>query len=140
LIQYRTTAGSLFAGTRNGAAWSIGVSNNLSSTRTFDHDTATGNTVSSGNVTAFSDERLKKDWSILPADFIERVVAVKCGTYTRIDTGERQAGVSAQDMLDILPEVVHRGEDGTLSLAYGNAALVAVIKLSERVLALEARG
>jgi hypothetical protein len=101
-----------------------------------------------GNVTAYSDERLKKDWSPLPADFIERLAKVKAGTYTRIDSGERQAGSSAQEWQKLLPEVVMESTDEakTLALAYGNAALVAAVKLAERavklaerVVALEAR-
>jgi hypothetical protein len=99
--------------------------------------TDAGNFTATGNVTAFSDERLKTDWSDLPIDFVDRLAAVKHGTYTRIDNGERQAGSSAQDWQKLLPEVILEGEDGTLSLAYGNAALVACIKIAQRVLALE---
>jgi len=98
-----------------------------------------GNFTATGNVTAYSDERLKMDWADLPADFIERLAFVKHGTYTRKDTGERQAGASAQDMQHLLSEVVGEGPDGFLSLAYGNAALVAAVQLSMRVIDLEAR-
>lgn len=94
-----------------------------------------GNFTATSNVTAYSDERLKKDWAALPEDFIERLSAVKCGTYTRIDTSERQAGSSAQDWQSLLPEVVTDGDH--LSLAYGNAALVSVIALAQRMLRLE---
>jgi hypothetical protein len=96
-----------------------------------------GNVTYAGNVTAYSDENLKKDWLPLADDFIDRLAESKFGTYTRIDSGERQAGASAQDWQKILPEVVSRGRDGTLSLAYGNAALVACMKLAQRVLSLE---
>jgi hypothetical protein len=92
-----------------------------------------------GNVTAFSDERLKRDWAPLPPGFLDRLALVKYGTYTRTDSGERQAGVSAQDFKRLLSEVVSEDAEGTLSMSYGNAALVAVIALTERVLALEAR-
>lgn len=98
---------------------------------------SSGNLTASANVTAYSDERLKKDWADLPADFIERLAKIKHGTYTRTDTQERQAGASAQDWQKLLPEVVIEGKH--LSLAYGNAALVSAIKLAERVLALESR-
>jgi hypothetical protein len=91
--------------------------------------------VAAGNVTAYSDERLKKDWSSVGSDFVERLAEVKSGTYTRIDTGERQAGASAQAMKELLPEVVV-GKD-TLSLAYGNAALVAAIELAKQVVELK---
>jgi hypothetical protein len=93
------------------------------------------NLVCGGNVTAFSDERLKKDWSSIGLDFIEKLAQVKSGTYTRIDTGERQTGASAQDMQKILPEAVQDGE--YLSLAYGNAALIAAIELAKQVVELK---
>jgi hypothetical protein len=93
-----------------------------------------------GTVTANSDERLKTDWANLPADFLERLAGVKSGTYTRLDTGARQAGSSAQDWQKLLPEVVSVGDDeqGTLSLGYGNAALVAAVELAKVVVELRA--
>lgn len=99
-----------------------------------------GNLTAAGNITANSDERLKKDWEHLAEDFLYRVARVKIGTYTRIDSGERQAGASAQDMQAILPEVVPvNQETGVLSLAYGNVALLTAIKLAQKVEALEQR-
>jgi hypothetical protein len=94
---------------------------------------------SRGNVTAYSDERLKKDWAPVAGDFVDRLAKVKHGTYTRTDSEERQAGVSAQDWQKLLAETVLTSADGFLSVAYGNAALVAAVKLAERVVALEAR-
>jgi hypothetical protein len=101
---------------------------------------ANGNFTAVGTVTANSDERIKTDWAGLPADFIERLAGVKAGTYTRLDTGARQAGSSAQDWQKLLPEVVTVGEDeqGTLSLGYGNAALVAAVELAKVVVELRA--
>jgi hypothetical protein len=96
-----------------------------------------GNFTATANVTAYSDERLKKDWSSVGSDFIERLSQVKSGTYTRIDSGERQAGASAQDMQKLLAETVQTSEDGILSLAYGNAALVAAIELAKQVVELK---
>lgn len=104
----------------------------------FTADTS-GNFVARGNVTAYSDERLKKDWADLPADFLEQLAKVKHGTYTRTDSEERQMGVSAQSMRGFASEAVMEDSEGRLSLAYGNAALVAAVKLAERVVALEAR-
>lgn len=98
--------------------------------------TATG-TITGTNITGSSDERLKRDWKDLPADFIEQLAGVKHGTYTRVDNGERQAGVSAQSLLPVLPEAVHGAS--ILSVAYGNAALVAAIKLAREVISLRDR-
>jgi hypothetical protein len=98
-----------------------------------------GNLTMAGNVTAYSDERLKKDWEPVAEDFVDRLAEVKHGSYTRLDSEERQAGVSAQDWQKLLAETVQTDADGFLSVAYGNAALVAAVKLAERVVALEAR-
>jgi hypothetical protein len=92
-----------------------------------------GNLTMAGNVTAYSDERLKKDWAPIYEGFIEHLAAIRAGTYTRIDSGERQAGVSAQAMREILPEVVSEDNEGTLALAYGNAALVAAVELAKEL-------
>ena len=98
-----------------------------------------GTFTSSGNITAYSDESLKKDWSPVATDFVARLADIKHGTYTRIDSGERQAGASAQDWQKLLPEVVSAGADGILSLAYGNAAVVSVIELAKRVVEQDSR-
>lgn len=100
-----------------------------------------GNLTMANNVTAYSDERLKTDWLELPADYVERLAEVKSGTYTRVDNQSRQAGSSAQAWLALLPEVVQVGGDEakTLSLAYGNAALVSAVELAKKAVAQEAR-
>jgi len=97
---------------------------------------ANGDLTATGNVTANSDERLKQNWRDLPADFLERLAEVKMGIYDRKDTGETQAGVSAQAMRTLLSPVVREGTDGMLSVAYGNAALVAAVKLASEVVSL----
>lgn len=102
-----------------------------SSTKPLTFNPSTGDFTAAGNITAYSDERLKKDWVPFPVDFVNRLAKTKNGTYTRVDGGERQAGSSAQDWQKLLPEVVHGGE--YLSLAYGNAALVSAIELAKRV-------
>jgi hypothetical protein len=97
-----------------------------------------GNGTFSGNVTAYSDERLKTDWADVSIGFVEKLAKVKSGTYTRIDTGARQAGVGAQSLQPLLPEVVL--DDGPhLAVAYGNAALVSAVELAKYVTALEQR-
>jgi hypothetical protein len=96
-----------------------------------------GNLTMAGNVTAYSDERLKKDWSPIYDGFVDRLAVIRAGTYTRIDSGERQAGVSAQAMRELLPEVVSEDNDGTLALAYGNAAMVSAIELAKELVMLK---
>lgn len=103
---------------------------------TFDDN---GTFTATANVTAYSDERLKTDWAEMPENFIECVASVKSGTYTRTDLDKRQAGSSAQDWAEFLPEVVtvEEDENQTLSLAYGNAAVVSVVELAKAVVKLK---
>ena len=100
-------------------------------------DTA-GNFTARGNVTAYSDERLKADWAPLPDDFTDRLADLRHGSYTRIDSHERQVGVSAQSLQALLPEAVLQVDGGMLSVAYGNAALVACVALARELRALKA--
>jgi len=99
---------------------------------------STGNAVFSQNVTSNSDERLKEDWLELPGDFVADLATLKSGTYARTDSGLRHAGVGAQSLQKILPEAVIENENGILSVAYGNAALVACVELAKEVMRLRA--
>ena len=96
--------------------------------------------VASGNVTAYSDERLKTNWSAMPENFVERLAKVRVGTYDRID-GERirQVGVSAQSLRPLLPEAVIEGTDDfkTLKVSYGNAAMASAVELAKEVVSLK---
>lgn len=96
-----------------------------------------GNLIMVGNVTGYSDERLKTDWVTPSHDFIHRLAQVKTGTYTRVDTGDRQAGVSAQSLQEVLPEAVTESVSGMLSVAYGNAALYTCVVLAKEVVRLK---
>jgi hypothetical protein len=102
---------------------------------------STGNFTAGGNVTAYSDERLKTNWRGLQADFIEQLATVKAGVYDRTDTDVpvTQVGVTAQALRPVLPNAVLEDVDGMLSVAYGNAALVSAVELAKRVVEQEAR-
>ena len=89
-----------------------------------------------GNVTAYSDERLKKDWETLPTNFVEELAKIKSGTYTRIDSGERQVGVGAQSLQAILKEAVSEKEE-YLGVHYGNAAMASAVELAKEVVNLK---
>jgi hypothetical protein len=91
-----------------------------------------GNMTAAGNVTAFSDERLKKDFQ-LEALTLEQILEVSPESFTRIDTGERQAGVRAQALQQVIPLAVYTHEDGTLSVDYGRAAMLMVLNLALEV-------
>jgi len=99
---------------------------------------ASGNFTARGNVTAYSDERVKKNWRPVQENLIEKISAVKSGVYDRTDSELTQVGVSAQSLREVLPEAVLESNGGELSVAYGNAALVAVIELAKEVIKLKA--
>ena len=81
---------------------------------------SSGNFTATGDVTAFSDARLKKNIESIPAA-LEKVSAINGVTYERTDLeGVRQAGVLAQEVEAVLPEVVLTNEEGIKSVAYGN--------------------
>lgn len=98
-----------------------------------------GNVTATANFTASSDERVKTNWRDLQPDFIEQLAKVKHGIYDRTDQECTQVGVGAQSLRPVMEHAVMENENGELSVAYGNAALVACIKLAERVLELEAK-
>jgi hypothetical protein len=100
--------------------------------------TFTGSLTMSGNVTAFSDERYKTNWRSVTPNFVEKLATVKSGVYDRTDEKIAQAGVSAQSLQTVLPETVLKDTNGRLSVAYGNAALVACVELAKEVVKLRA--
>lgn len=92
-----------------------------------------GNFTARGNVTAYSDERLKKDVANI-ADALSTVKSLRGVSYTRVDTGQKGVGFIAQELLDKIPEVVHENQEGYLTVAYGNmvALLVEAIKEQQK--------
>lgn len=99
------------------------------------------NFIAAGNVTAYSDERLKENWRDLPLDFVEKLSKIKHGIYDRTDTefAKTQVGVSAQSLEKILPYAIIKDSEGYLSVNYGSAAMVSAVKLAEKVIEQEKR-
>lgn len=101
-----------------------------------------GNSIASGNVTAYSDERLKTNWQSMPENYVSRLAQIKVGIYDRIDGSKlTQVGVGAQSLEELLPQAVDKADDemGTLSVNYGGAALASAVELAKYVTALEQR-
>jgi hypothetical protein len=96
-----------------------------------------GAIVATGNITGASDARLKTNWSDLSDTFVEDLSRVKMGTFDRTDIACRQVGVSAQSLQEVMPEAVLTSDEGFLSVAYGNAALAACIRLAQEVVELK---
>jgi len=97
----------------------------------------TGSFTASGDVTAYSDERLKDNVETLDGS---KVLQMRGVSFTK--DGKAGSGVIAQELEKIAPELVHTADDemGTKSVAYGNLVgylIEAVKELSEKVKKLE---
>lgn len=96
-----------------------------------------GNIKLSGNVTQTSDIRLKDD--IRPiTNALDKVSSLTGYTYrlkTEEESGKRHAGLIAQEVLQVLPEVVsgnaEKGSSNYLSLSYGNLVALLVQAMKE---------
>ena len=82
---------------------------------------STGDFVAVGDITAFSDSRLKTDL-VQIASPLEKIKQLTGYCYNRIDRDDnkRQTGLIAQDVKAVLPEAVSENDNGYLSVAYGN--------------------
>jgi hypothetical protein len=81
-----------------------------------------GSLTATGNVTAYSDIRHKKDIVKLE-NALEKVEKLNGYTYARKDDDDnRCTGVIAQEVLEVLPEAVDTDEKGEYAVAYGNMA------------------
>jgi len=92
--------------------------------------TCNGDITASGNVSAYSDARIKENLEIIP-NALDKVIQLTGYTYDRTDINtNRQTGLLAQDLQEILPEAVLTDNSGTLSISYGNTVglLVEAIK------------
>ena len=92
-----------------------------------------GDILATGDVTASSDRRLKTDIKRIE-NALDKVCSL--GGYTYVMNDKPSSGLIAQEVLEVLPEVVHGSEETNYSLAYGNIVglLVEAIKeLKEKV-------
>ena len=112
-----------------------------------------GNYTAVGNITAYSDERVKTNIEKIP-NALDKISKLNGYTFDRTDftpdaeTGvmpnTRQTGVIAQEVLKVLPEAVILGDtpEDTMSVAYGNMVglmVEAIKELEARVKELESK-
>tara|TARA_Y100001973_G_scaffold105597_1_gene179411 strand:+ start:19322 stop:23740 length:4419 start_codon:yes stop_codon:yes gene_type:complete len=122
----------------NGAGYTTYSSNqatNTSSSVTF------GSVTSSGNVTAYSDVKLKTD--IHTIDNALGIVGKLRGVnYKWLNNGQSDVGVIAQEVEAVVPEVVKETDDGIKTVDYGRLVCVlieSVKELTAKVKELEAK-
>jgi hypothetical protein len=102
----------------------------------FEINSVNGNAWASGDITAYSDARVKTD--VKPIEnSIEKIQAIRGVTFLRTDAQEqdkekRHAGVIAQEVLEVLPEVVTENNEGMYSVAYGNLVALLIEGMKEQ--------
>ena len=78
-----------------------------------------GNIYADGDVTAYSDDRLKTNIETID-NGLDKVMALRGITFERIKDGSVSTGVSAQELEAVLPEAVTTDENGLKAVKYGN--------------------
>lgn len=74
---------------------------------------------STEDIIAFSDARVKENVETI-TDASEKIRFLRGVTFNKINESKRSMGVIAQEVEQIIPEVVHTDEDGMKAVAYGN--------------------
>jgi hypothetical protein len=102
-----------------------------------------GSITASGNVTAYSDIRIKANIETIPSA-LDKLDLIRGVTYTRTDLEDKErryAGVIAQEIEAVLPEAVGGDEDiKTVDYNATIALLIEAVKeLTDKVKALEAK-
>jgi len=90
-----------------------------------------GSFTATGNITAYSDERLKENVETIEGalDKVSQMRGVTYNYKSALNDGQRGTGVIAQEMQQVMPEVVEEGE--YLSVAYGNIVGVLIEAVKE---------
>ena len=85
------------------------------------------------DVNALSDNRLKDNIEII-TNALEKIKQIRGVTYTRndLDIDRRFAGVIAQEVETVLPEVITTMDDGTKTVAYGNLISLLIEAIKEQ--------
>tara|TARA_A200000159_G_scaffold163563_1_gene190212 strand:+ start:13 stop:1641 length:1629 start_codon:yes stop_codon:yes gene_type:complete len=89
----------------------------------------TGNFTATGDVTAYSDKRLKRNIETI-TNAVDTVSKLR-GVHFEKD-GRSSTGVIAQEVEEVLPQVVHTAPDGMKSVAYGNIVGILIEAIKEQ--------
>jgi hypothetical protein len=85
-----------------------------------------------GTITANSDITLKKNLTKIE-NALEKVEQINGYTYEfKEDDSKRHAGVIAQEIQGVLPEIVNKGNDGLLGVEYGNISALLIEAIKEQ--------
>jgi hypothetical protein len=86
-----------------------------------------------GDVIAYSDARVKENVNTI-TDALTKVTSLRGVSYTRNDNEDKseKVGVIAQEVLEVLPQVVQQDTNGNYSVAYGNMVGVLIEAIKEQ--------
>jgi hypothetical protein len=90
-----------------------------------------GNGTFAGTVTANSDIRLKKNIFTIE-NALDKVLNLRGVEFDRIDSGEHQMGVVAQEIEEVIPFLVREDNTGTKSVAYANMVGLLIEAIKEQ--------
>jgi hypothetical protein len=91
-----------------------------------------GNIRATGSITANSDISLKKNLLKIE-NALEKVEQINGYTYElKADDSKRHAGVIAQEIETVLPEIVNKGNNGLLGVEYGNISALLIEAIKEQ--------
>ena len=96
----------------------------------------TGTIRATGDVIAYSDARVKENIVTLE-NSLELVQKLRGVSYNKIGESEKKVGVIAQEVLEVLPEVVQQDQDGRYSVAYGNITAVLIEAIKQQQLQID---
>ena len=85
------------------------------------------------NSGSYSDINLKDNIEVI-SDPLKKIQSIRGVTYTRkdLETNAKFTGVIAQEVEEVLPEVVQTNEDGIKSVAYGNMVGLLIESIKEQ--------
>ena len=101
---------------------------------------ANGSVRATGDVTAYSDRRVKEN--IITIDnALEKTLQLRGVFYNRTDKDDKsqKVGVIAQEIQEILPQVVNEDYNGLLSVSYGNITGVLIEAIKEQQTQIESQ-
>jgi hypothetical protein len=92
-----------------------------------------GDFVAAGDVTAYSDARIKENVHTIE-NALDKTLQLRGVTYNRTDSEDKstKVGVIAQEILEVIPEVVKQNDEGMYSVSYGNLTAVLIEAIKEQ--------
>ena len=124
--QFSVTANTYAAASHTHTPTQAGLGNLSSS-----GNSLAGSFTATGDITAYSDARVKENIKTLP-NALESVKQMRGVTYNKIGEEKQSIGVIAQELEEVVPQLVHTNEEGMKSVAYGNITALLIEALKEQ--------